>query len=178
MHRGTPVGVEYMEGERVSVGFDMDGHQTVVHDRWRDPLGNLYNPKKSWKGWTFLKLPVPLKPSLGGRFVEPLPLPADRFGEKEKMGHGEGLVDNYGATMGAVDMLWALWLTDRGRVVSSLASQSRAEDPLEVFHGTPRIEVGGVCLGHSSLLSSDESDMFSYNFGFVGLWKRNMASFA
>ena len=100
-----------MEGERVSVGFDMDGHRTVVHDRWRDPLGNLYNPKKSWKGWTFLKLPVPLKPSLGGRFVEPLLLLADRFGEKEKMGHREGLVDNYGATMGAVDMLWALWLT-------------------------------------------------------------------
>ena len=40
------------------------------------------------------------------------------------------------------------------------------------------IGVGGVCLGHSSFLNGDESDMFSYNFRSLGLLKSIMASFA
>ena len=75
VHRGTPVGVELLEGERVSIGFDDFGGRTVAYDRWTDPPGNLYDPKKIWRGWTFLKLKVPVKPSLGGLFVEGAGLP-------------------------------------------------------------------------------------------------------
>ena len=35
-----------------------------------------------------------------------------------------------------------------------------------------------LCLGHSSFLNGDESDMFSYNFRSLGLLKSIMASFA
>lgn len=149
VHRGTPIGIEYLEGLRVSVGFDNEGRRTVVHDRWLDPPGNLYDPKLSWRGYTFFKLRVPLKPALGGRFVEgaglPLPFPEGSVDEKEKIETPPGLGDNYGRTGGSAGSSsgsgYAVGsVADRGRVIcpqlpvnvkiGSTTFQSPAEDPL------------------------------------------------
>lgn len=77
VHRGVPVNVDLLEGGRTTLSFDGEGRRTIHHDRWSDPPENLHSPKMLWRGWTFFKLRCPVKPSLGGRFVEGagLPLP-------------------------------------------------------------------------------------------------------
>ena len=126
VHRGTPVGVELMEGERVSVGFDDFGGRTVAYDRWTDPPGNLYDPKRIWRGWTFLKLKAPVKPSLGGLFVEGagLPIPNSRVGcveahlDEHQDCDGGGYAATGSSTDGGLGVGYAEGTTlDRGRIV-------------------------------------------------------------
>ena len=91
LHRGTPVPVDDLLGTRVTVAFDNEGNRVVVRDRWTLELGNVFTPKKLWRGWTFFELRTPMRPAYGARFWEPTPLPdqgdrvdrSDGFGESQ-----------------------------------------------------------------------------------------------
>lgn len=65
LHRGVPVEVAQLSGERISIGIFENGERLVVKDRWTDPPKNLVEPKRRWRGWTFLKLKVPVMPGFG-----------------------------------------------------------------------------------------------------------------
>ena len=86
VHRGTPVPVDDLLGTRVTVAFDNEGNRTVVRDRWTAELGNLFSPKKLWRGWTFFELRTPMRPTYGARYVEHTPLPE----QGEVIAHHEG----------------------------------------------------------------------------------------
>ena len=93
VHRGVPVNVDLLEGGRTTLSFDGEGRRTVHHDRWSDPSENLHSPKMLWRGWTFFKLRCPVKPSLGGHFVEgaglPLPTSIDVVNGVQGLEHEE-----------------------------------------------------------------------------------------
>jgi len=59
------VEVAQLSGERISIGIFENGERLVVKDRWTDPPKNLVEPKRRWRGWTFLKLKVPVMPGFG-----------------------------------------------------------------------------------------------------------------
>lgn len=59
---------------RVTVAFDNEGNRVVIKDRWATELGDVFTPKKVWRGWTFFELRTPMRPSYGARYVEHTPL--------------------------------------------------------------------------------------------------------
>lgn len=69
LHRGTPVSVEDLSTTRVTVAFDVEGNRVVIRDRWTTELGNVFEPKKAWRGWSFFELRTPMRPSYGARYV-------------------------------------------------------------------------------------------------------------
>lgn len=85
--------MDLLEGGRTTLSFDGEGRRTVHHDRWSDPPENLHSPKMLWRGWTFFKLRCPVKPSLGGHFVEgaglPLPTSIDVVNGVQGLEHEE-----------------------------------------------------------------------------------------
>lgn len=74
VHRGAPISVDDILKNRVTVAFDNEGNRVVIKDRWATELGNVFTPKKVWRGWTFFELRTPMRPSYGARYVEHTPL--------------------------------------------------------------------------------------------------------
>ena len=56
MHRGIPINASRLEGSRITVAFDERGERSIFKDLWTDQPGDLFTPKKTWVGWTFLKV--------------------------------------------------------------------------------------------------------------------------
>lgn len=78
VHRGVPVEIVMLQGPRVSIGFNEQGQRSVVHDLWTIEPQDLFVPKASWTGWTLFQLREPVKPALGGKFVEGAGQPLSR----------------------------------------------------------------------------------------------------
>eukprot|EP00434_Breviolum_minutum_P035626 symbB.v1.2.031538.t1/scaffold3672.1/size52204/2 len=69
VHKGNPIHADLPNGDRVTIGFSDQDERKVQKDRWTNAPGDLYTPKKLWKGWTFLRLKQPLVSNLGQRFA-------------------------------------------------------------------------------------------------------------
>eukprot|EP00434_Breviolum_minutum_P034130 symbB.v1.2.030197.t1/scaffold3379.1/size58058/2 len=69
VHKGNPIHADLLNGDRVTIGFSDQDERKVEKDRWTNAPGDLYTPKKLWKGWTFLRLKQPLVANLGQRFA-------------------------------------------------------------------------------------------------------------
>eukprot|EP00434_Breviolum_minutum_P028086 symbB.v1.2.024844.t1/scaffold2378.1/size80641/3 len=69
VHKGNPIHADLLNGDRVTIGFSDQDERKVEKDRWTNAPGDLYTPKKLWKGWTFLRLKQPLVSNLGQRFA-------------------------------------------------------------------------------------------------------------
>ncbi len=69
VHKGNPIHVDNLDGERVTIGFNNMGEKVTVKDRWTDAPTNHFCPKQPWKGWTFLRLKQPMRSNLGERFA-------------------------------------------------------------------------------------------------------------
>lgn len=70
LHKTLPLEAKDLTGVRVSVGFDEENNKVVKIDDWMTPTSNLFEPKKQWKGWTFLQLKRPSENNYGGKSRE------------------------------------------------------------------------------------------------------------
>ena len=68
VHKGNPIHVDNLSGDRISIGFNNKGERVMRKDRWTDAPTNLFDPKQLWKGWTFLQLKQPMMSNLGQKF--------------------------------------------------------------------------------------------------------------
>ena len=82
LHKTLPLEAKDLTGVRVSVGFDEENNKVVRIDDWMTPTSNLFEPKKQWKGWTFLQLKRPSENNYGGKHRE-----AETVDCKEKKEH-------------------------------------------------------------------------------------------
>ena len=68
IHKKVPLDPKLLTGMRVSIAFDNDGNKFIVKDEWTSSIGNLFEPKKQWKGWTFFRMVSPEVDHLGGQW--------------------------------------------------------------------------------------------------------------
>ena len=83
VHRGVPVELTMLQGPRVNIGFNEQGQRSVVHDLWTIEPQDLFVPKARWTGSTLFQLRGPVKPALGGKFVEGAGQPLSRGYHRE-----------------------------------------------------------------------------------------------
>ena len=120
VHRGVPIDVSTLTGDRITIGFDENGVRSVVRDLWTDPPSNLFTPKRIWVGWTFLKV---------------------REGEVRSSG-----AMAYGGAMSSVDPLTAM---DSGADSSSGLLSQLSIGGVQITFGDVESETKGGGKGHS-----------------------------